>query len=325
MQEREQAHRLQAALAEERAAGLRQRAALQGQQDELSSLLGKLEEYSNRIVHVEGELEAARAAAQHAAAGQAAAEAAAAAARHENACLHESLDELAAAEAQWKQQVGEAQEQLAAAGLEVEAARWKARQQDKAEAASREHIEMLQATVKEQAGQLESMAGLRQQAERQQRQVASLTADLQAAAARQAAVQAEADSLAAAKQGVERSLAKQTVLARRLQEQSADLAAQLAAARKDAAASAAQAEATAAEAAAQREEHASAMAAQQAAHEQRRIRYMAWGLVGVRGATCLHPQHCLALFSSSASIVTRLSCHAAAFSAPVEQERTAGA
>ncbi len=274
LQEREQAHRLQAALAEEQAAGMRQRAALQGRQDELASLLGKLDEYSSRIVHVEGGLDAARAASQQAATGQAAAEAAAAAARHENACLHDSLAELADAEARWKQQLEEAQEGLAAAGLEVEAARWKARQQDKAAAASREHINLLQATVQEQAGQLEAAAGLQQQVERQQRQVAGLTADLQAAAARQAAVQAEADALSAGKQEVERSLAKQTMLARRLQEQSADLAAQLAAAKKEAAAATAQAEGTAAEAAGQREEHAAAMAAQEAAHEQRRVRWV---------------------------------------------------
>ena len=265
-------HRLQAALAEEQLTGANKRAALQGRGEELASLLLKLDEYSKRIVAAENALEGARQQAAQEAALRAQAEGAAREARHECASLLSSLSDLAAAESQWKAQVGAAEARLAEAATAQQAAEWRMRQAERAASASAEHVRLLQTTLAEQARELEMLAALRQQCEEQQRQLADHRTELHAAVARGQAVQVAAAELAAAKFRLERDLHKQEGLAKGLQEQSIRQEAQLQAAAQDLQAADTRLEAAAAQAAQQREEHESAMAAQQEAHEARRAR-----------------------------------------------------
>lgn len=218
----------------------------------------------------EGQLAAARAAAEADATRRAAAEKAAAAAAHENACLHSAVADLAASEQAWKQRAEAAEAGLAEATKAAAEQQWRLQQQDRAAGASRDHIQLLQATLAEQAGQLEA---LRQRDEQQKSQLAGLQTNLQAAGERQAATQAAADELAAVKFSLERSLHKQTVLAQQLQEQSVGLHKELQAASKGLAAAEAHAQDLGGQLAREREEHQATTAAQQAAHEQRRARW----------------------------------------------------
>lgn len=269
LQEREQAHRLQAGLAKERQAGARQRAALQGRGEELASLLEQLDQYSTRIARAEVQLKAARAAAEEEAARRAAAEEAAAAAAHQNVCLHASLADLAAAEQAWQQRAEQAEAGLAAATRTCEEQRRRLEQQEQAAAASRHHTQQLQASLAERTAQLE--APERQGAEHT-RQLAGLQRDLQAAAERHAAATAAIDELVAAKLTLERSLHKQTVLAQQAQEQGGNLRTELQATNVTLAAAQGRADELGASLDQERAEHRAAAAAQEQAHEQRRAR-----------------------------------------------------
>ncbi|KAL4437050.1 hypothetical protein ABPG75_004189 [Micractinium tetrahymenae] len=271
-QEREHKHRLQSALTEERLAGATQRSALQGRSDEVASLLLKLEEYSARIVKAEGALEGAAKQAAAAEAGRTAAEAAGRAARHENAALRDSLADLAASEARWKQQLAQAEERLGQADAALQAAQQQAAQQNEALGAAKERAQRMLGTLGEQSRQLEGMAALQLEAEGQKQQIADLKQELHAASARARAAQEAVDEVAAARAAAERELRKQQILVQRLQEQSAKQAAELRAAGKELAEARGRAESAEAEAAQQREAHLAATAAQEAAHQQRKSR-----------------------------------------------------
>lgn len=274
VQERGQKHHLQTALAEERLVCASQRAALQGKGEEIASLCVKLDEYSGRIVAAEGALEASERRVEQQGVLLQQVEEASQQARHENSSLRDSLADLAASEARLKQQL----EQAEARGAETEAARaalvLTGQEQDTAAARTREHVQTLQASLAEQARQLEQMAALQQQVEGQRQQVADLKGELHAAVVRGQASQAAVDELAAAKQQLERELHKQEILCRRFQEQWNEANVALQTTGKELKAARAGAEAASAQAAQEREDHAAAVEALKQQHAQRRSRFV---------------------------------------------------
>ena len=218
---------VQADLTDEQLVSQSLRASLQAREDEIASLLLRLDEYSSRVVTT---TDAVRAAEQQTAAAEERSRQAGGLAewqRHEIATLQASLAELAASELAARQEHQGAEQRLGQAAAELGALKQRygevaAQLEDRQQEAGR-----LQETLTRQQQQLVELGEVEHQCLQQQAEIASLADRLQHESSCCAQLQQDLAGLTSANQQLETDLFKLNILSSRHRQQASELGAKL--------------------------------------------------------------------------------------------------